>query len=373
MLSLTLIYFLLILLFLFLLYIYKVVDQDSMDSTSVDNDEERIHEFLVTCGGNHVSHLIYLHDKKLYWAQKNQVLIAYKTIFNRAIVLGDPIGDSQFFQAAIREFHVECQNNKLKPIFYQVSPKYMHMYHENGYRFMKLGEEGLVNLKSYSLDGKQGAKLRTKFNKFSRDGYTFSVLKPPYSSDLLSEIRQVSDSWLGDQKEKGFSVVSFSEEYVSRSPIALLFDRDKNIVAFVTLATDFRETIIIDLMRKLPITPHGTMEVLFIHIMKWAHAHHYTYCSLGMTPLSNVGNTEQAFLTEKILRYVFLYGNSSYNTKGLKEFKRKFACEWEPKYLAYNKTFLPFAFIQLFFVIHNPPVQPNVVVKRIKLLLRKAS
>jgi phosphatidylglycerol lysyltransferase len=152
------------------------------------------------------------------------VLIAYKINFNRAIVLGDPIGESSSFQEAINEFYKDCMRKGLKPLFYQISPSHMHLYQQTGYRLMKLGEEGKVTLPTYTLEGKQGAKLRTKFNKFSRLGYTFRIATPPYSDAFLEELSVVSNSWLGTQKEKGFSVVSFSKEYVERFPVALLYD-----------------------------------------------------------------------------------------------------------------------------------------------------
>lgn len=367
---LNLIYFFLILFFFYLIYFFKESGRNTLSTE--ESDDTYLGQFLLTYGGSHLSHMIYLGDKRLFWAQEKKVLIAYKTILNQAIVLGDPIGDSHLFEPAIRQFYIECQTKKIKPVFYQVSPKYMHMYHENGFRFLKLGEEGLVNLQSYSLKGKQGAKLRSKFNKFNQDGYTFSVMEPPYSPYVLSELRSVSNSWLGTQKEKSFSVVSFSEDYVSRFQIAVLRNNENKILAFVTLASDYRQTLIIDLMRKIPITPNGTMEVLFIHILKWANAKNYTICSLGMAPLSNVGNSKNSFLSEKFLRFVHIHGSSTYNTKGLKDFKDKFACEWEPKYLAYQKTFLPTVFVQLFLIINKTPVPKDVFVNRIKLLLKKA-
>ncbi|WP_338449489.1 phosphatidylglycerol lysyltransferase domain-containing protein [Niallia oryzisoli] len=319
---------------------------------------EHLHSFLREKGGNHASHLIFLQDKELFWTSQRNVLIAYKRIANKLVVLGDPIGEEAEIKDAIKEF---CEYGKrlgLKAVFYQISPRYMQYYHDSGYRFLKLGEEGLVNLKQFSIEGKQGAKLRTRFNKFVRNSYRFNVIYPPFTDNLLSELKQVSDSWLSGQKEKGFSVVSFSEEYVSRFPIAVLYGPSGNIMAFSTLATDYKTTITIDLMRKLSDSPHGTMDVLFIHILKWAKDNGYKQCSLGMTPLSNVGHCKHSFTSEKIARLAYVYGNSLYNFKGLKEFKNKFATDWEPKYLAYKKTSLPITCFQLLLLI-NRNHQPN--------------
>ncbi|KAA9030635.1 phosphatidylglycerol lysyltransferase domain-containing protein [Niallia endozanthoxylica] len=318
---------------------------------------EQLDTFLSKKGGNHASHLIFLQDKELFWTSQKNVLIAYKRISNKLVVLGDPIGEETEIKDAIKEFCEYSKNHGLKPVFYQISPRYMHYYHDSGYRFLKLGEEGLVHLKQFSLAGKQGAKLRTRFNKFERNSYKFNVFFPPFTDHLLSELKQVSDSWLNGQKEKSFSVVSFSEEYVSRFPIGVLSDPSGSIIAFSTLATDYKSTITIDLMRKQSDSPHGTMDVLFIHIFKWAKEHGYQTCSLGMTPLSNVGHCKHSFTSEKIARLAYLYGNSLYNFKGLKEFKNKFATEWEPKYLAYKKTSLPITCLQLLLLI-NRSYQP---------------
>ncbi|CAM3593408.1 hypothetical protein GCM10009865_38910 [Aeromicrobium ponti] len=227
-------------------FLYR--DTKRFSSAYEELDLERIIPFLEEKGGNHLSHLIILQDKDVYWAQDGRVLIAYKKIGNKLVVLGDPIGEESSIQAAIREFNQYSKSIGLTPVFYQISPRFMHYYHDTGYRFLKLGEEAIVSLDKFTLEGKQGARLRTRLNKFNRNSYTFNVIHPPYSNDLLSELRVISDSWLGEQKEKGFSVVSFSEEYVSCFPIACVSDPEGNIVAFATLANDYKKTMTIDLM-----------------------------------------------------------------------------------------------------------------------------
>lgn len=335
----------------------------NFSSYNINIDMNHVTDFLKQYGGNHATHLIFLQDKDFYWAQEQRVLIVYKRIADKLVVLGDPIGDEAFIQAAIKEFHTYSENKGLKPVFYQVSPKYMYYYHENGYRFLKLGEEAKVNLERFSLTGKQGAKLRTSLNKFTRNFCTFRVMRPPYSDELLAELKMISSSWLGEQKEKGFSVSSFQEEYVSRFPIALLFDGNGHIIAFATLASDYKTSLTIDLMRRSSDSPAGTMDVLFVHIFNWAKDKGYKVCSLGMAPLSNVGTNKHAFLGEKLIRLAYLHGNTLYNFKGLKEFKSKFACTWEPKYLAYKKSFLPTTMVHLFLLI-NKQAQPPEKVKR---------
>ncbi|MFS0777213.1 phosphatidylglycerol lysyltransferase domain-containing protein [Neobacillus sp. 3P2-tot-E-2] len=368
----TTLWYFLILIFAFVTFykINKLKTKNSLTTSNIDSQLDRVIAFLEETGGNHLSHLILLQDKDVYWAVEEQVLIVYKRIGNKIVVLGDPIGPEALVPKSIKEFQEYGVSKGLKPIFYQISPRFMHLYHDTGYRFLKLGEEGVVNLHNFSIEGKQGAKLRTRVNKFTRNSYTFSVIMPPYSKAILSELKEISDSWLGNQKEKGFSVVSFSEEYVSCFPVALLYDPEGKVLAFATLATDHKKSITIDLMRKFPNSPHGTMDVLFIQIFKWAKENGYLNCSLGMAPLSNVGDCKFSFQSEKFIRLAYLHGNSMYNFKGLKEFKSKFASGWEPKYLAYRETFLPVVIIQLLLLINSTP-HPKSVVDKIKYLMKK--
>lgn len=367
----TALWYFLILIFAFVtFYNIKLKTKNRFTPSNIDSQLDRVIAFLEENGGNHMSHLILLQDKDVYWAAEEHVVIVYKRIGNKLVVLGDPIGSESLIPRSIKEFQEYSVKKGLKPIFYQISPRFMHLYHDTGYRFLKLGEEGIVNLHNFSIEGKQGAKLRTRVNKFTRNSYTFSVIMPPYSKAVLAELKGISDAWLGNQKEKGFSVVSFSEEYVSCFPIALLKDPEGKILAFATLASDQKKSITIDLMRKLPESPHGTMDVLFIHIFKWAKENGYQNCSLGMAPLSNVGDCKYSFRSEKFFRLAYLHGNSLYNFKGLKEFKSKFACGWEPKYLAYRKTFLPVVIIQLLLLINSTP-HPKNVVDKIKYLMKK--
>jgi phosphatidylglycerol lysyltransferase len=221
-------------------------------------------------GGNHTSHLSFLKDKLFYWSQQKQVLIIYQKAGNTFVVLGDPIGEESLILGAIQEFHKYCQKLDIKPVFYQVSLRYMMAYRQLGYRALKIGEEAKIYLPDFSMSGNSRKRLRTCKNKFEREGYQFSVLFPPHSKELLEEIKDISNSWLGKRKEKGFSVSFFYDEYVARFPLVIVTNQDGEIIAFATLAYNqpkIDRTLAIDLMRYQPDnSPNATMDFLFISI-----------------------------------------------------------------------------------------------------------
>ncbi|RBW70961.1 phosphatidylglycerol lysyltransferase domain-containing protein [Bacillus taeanensis] len=369
-------YFYMVLTFLLSTGMIMKFKQFEKHSLIQENNYSEVSRFLKKYGGNQLSHLILLKDKKIYWAEEGKVLIAYKKIANKYVVLGDPLGHGTHIKKAIKEFEAHCHEKKVIPVFYQVSTRFLPDYKAAGYRFFKLGEEAKVNLDVFSVAGKQGAKLRTRRNKFERNGYQFNVLHPPYSEKLLNEMAEVSNSWLGDRKEKGFSVSFFHKNYVSRFPTAVLRCPAGKLIAFATLPSDYikeKETVSIDLMRQIEASPHGTMDVLFTSIFLWAKEHNYKMCSLGMTPLANVGESKNSRAPEKMARFIFLHSKFAYKFKGLKEFKSKFAHEWEEKYLAYKKASLSVLIIQLILLIHNNLEYKKIVTDKESVGKRKAS
>lgn len=358
------------LLLLFTLFALRITPIAPQKEITLD-EQKKLRKLLGQYSGSHISHLIYLQDKELFFSTNGQVCIAFRKMITQAIVLGDPIGNKDHFGQAIQEFEMYCSKQRLRPMFYQTSEYLVSLFDLNGYRSIKIGEEAIVNLATFTLEGKQGAKSRAKFNKITRAGYTFHLLKPPYSNDFLEDLRFVSESWLGKESEKSFSVVSFDEEYVSKFPVGYLTSVDGSIAAFVTVVPN-GENVIIDLMRKLPNTPYGTMETLFIHVIKWAQSKEFKQCSLGMAPFANVGNCSTANVTEKTIKMIYSHIKSTYNLQGLRFFKDRFADEWVSKRLSYKKSFLPFALLQLYVLINKTPRRNKIVVERIKSFIRRA-
>lgn len=346
--------------------------------TSIELDEslDDVQSFLETNGGTHLSHLTFLNDKEVYRTINNKVLIVFQKIGKKVIVLGDPIGKDEFIEEAIIEFQGYCKEKNAVPIFYQITERFIPYYRKAGYEFFKQGEEARVDLHQYTLAGKKGAKLRTRRNKFERNGYQFHVSNPSHSKELLEEIESISNSWLGKRKEKGYSVGFFSESYLSRFPVAYLTNPSGDIIAFASLACDKQKqnrTITVDLMRHIKDCPHGTMDMLFTSIFQWCKENGYDWCSLGMSPLANVGISKNATIHEKIARFVYCHGNSFYQFRGLHEYKNKFGPNWESRYLAYKRSFLPILFFQLVFLIHKNIVKTEEPKPLWKKAIRRAS
>jgi phosphatidylglycerol lysyltransferase len=325
--------------------------------------ETEIKEHLEKYEGTVLSHLIFLHDKYIFWNKQKTVMFSFQKYSDKLIVLGDLVGEKSDIPKAIEEFHDRANLYGYTPVYYQITTKMFPYLHENGYDFFKLGEEAFVNLPSFDLSGKKMKNLRANKNKLEREGYNLRVVKPPHSLEFINRLKPLSDEWLNGRKEKGFSLGCFNPDYLAAVPIALIEDSDGEIVAFSNLmpAYDNDHMVSVDLMRYGSNAPNATMDYMFIKLFEWCKEENYQQFNLGMAPLANVGLSKYSFLTEKIAYQIFLYGHVVYHFKGLKRFKEKYADRWEPKYLALRKkASLPITMAQVTLLISSSGPKKNV-------------
>ncbi|WP_349985164.1 bifunctional lysylphosphatidylglycerol flippase/synthetase MprF [Stenotrophomonas sp. WHRI 8082] len=252
------------------------------------------------------------------------------------IAMGDPVGPPDVARALIWQFREEADRLGLRPVFYQVGEAYWQTYLDLGLGLVKLGEEAMVPLQDFTLEGRDRADLRQAWNRGKRSGLTFRVAAADEVPALIPALSLVSTAWLDDKagEEKGFSLGSFDPTYLARFPIALV-EAEGRIVAFANLwHAPAGHELSVDLMRHLPEAPKGTMDFLFIELFLWARAQGDTRFSLGMAPLSGLATHRLAGRWNRVASLVARHGERFYGFSGLRRFKSKFAPQWRPRYLA---------------------------------------
>jgi phosphatidylglycerol lysyltransferase len=321
-----------------------------------DVDEGKFNDFLNIYGGNFLTHLIYLNDKNIYWASENKTAIIYQKSHNIMVVLGDIIGDEKYFRDGITEFQSFLDEYGYKAAFYEVGDTLLPLYHDFGYDFFKLGETALIDLEGFDLVGPDNRDFRNVMSRFKRDGYVFEFFNS-LPDELLDTLKNISDEWLNGRKEMGFSLGSFNEKYLKHSPIAIIKHEISNeIIAFASLmpSYDKNQSISMDLMRFKKEVPNNTMTFLILNLLIKFKEDGYKIFNLGMSPLSNVGETQKAHLAEKTANIFMRHGSRFYSFEGLRKYKNKFNPKWEARYLAYEDiTALPSSLIEATLLIHS--------------------
>ena len=154
--------------------------------------EERIKAIIDQYGGNEVSHLAYLKDKFIYIFQKDnedQLYLMYQIKADKIIIMGEPVGNQRYLKDAVRELVSLSDKYGYQLVFYEINSKLTMILHEFGFDFIKTGEEGYVELDKFTLSGKKQRAQRALMNKFEREGYEFSMVEPPFSEELMAELK----------------------------------------------------------------------------------------------------------------------------------------------------------------------------------------
>lgn len=301
---------------------------------------EQARELYKTWGGGEFAHLSFMRDKHLFWAADHQAVVAYGCIRNRLVALGSPSGPDAAIDRAILDFRRFADAQDRVPVFYEVFEPDLAHYHDHGFDLFKLGELAIIRLDEFSLAGKRWEDLRQAVNRSTKEQITFEISNVPHDSVVLAEVKRVSDTWLTykGSAEKGFSLGRFDAEYLAAAPIALV-RRAGDLIAFANLVPPYGpgDAASVDMMRHVGDAPRSTMDFLFAKVMQWAQEQGYKTFSLGMAPLSRVGDNQYARFNERLASLAFRYGSSLYNYQGVRRYKDKFKPEWTGSYLAYPR------------------------------------
>ncbi len=301
---------------------------------ATDDDLERAAAIIAT-QDNPNANLALTGDKSILFSDSGRAFLMYRIQGRSWIALGDPIGDPGDAAQLAWEFYDAANAANARPVFYEASAENLPLWIEMGLALHKMGEEGVVMLADFGLEGSQRKKLRAAHSRAGRDGFSFEVLGAPLDDATMEILRQISDRWLSDKKstEKQFSVGQFDPAYLRRFPIAVV-RHEGRIVAFANIMTTARgRKATIDLMRHVGDTPSGLMEYLFTELMLYLKAEGFQEFSLGMAPLAGLETRRGSRWTARMGAMVYRHGGHFYNFEGLRSFKDKFDPVWSSRFL----------------------------------------
>jgi phosphatidylglycerol lysyltransferase len=294
-------------------------------------------EIVGRYGRTSLANFTLLSDKS-YFFSPGGTLFAFAIKGRVALVLGDPIGPEADLPDALEAFQKYCTQNDWLAAFYQVQGNYLKLYRSKGFESLMIGQEAVVDLSKFTLEGKAGRNFRTALNKMERLGQRAEVHLPPLSNELIKNLRDVSNEWLTSMhgSEMRFSVGWFDDDYIRNSPVVSISTSDGVISAFANMISEYRRPeFVVDLMRRRESIEHGTMDFLFISMLRWAKGQGASTFSLGLSALSGLDENTDSLSTERTLHYIYENVNRFYNFKGLHAFKEKFHPEWQARFLIY--------------------------------------
>ncbi len=303
-------------------------------------ERERARRLIELHGNSSLDFFKHGDDKLFFFAARGDGVVSYGLSNATAIVLGDPVAaDRAAFRSLLAEFLTFCDANGWRAAFHQVSPYFLDDYRSAGLSALKIGEDAIVDLDRFTLQGGSMKSLRSTVNKFVRDGFQATVTPPPLPDTLLARLRDVSDEWLtlGGRRERAFTLGHWDDAYLRACPVMTIDETSGKVLAFVNLIPDgVPGEATIDLMRHRSAIPNGTMDYLFVQLFLFCQSQGYRAVSLGMVPFAPIGREPGSRPLERGIHLLSTHLNRFFSAQSLRAYKDKFHPIWEPRYLVYH-------------------------------------
>ncbi|WP_143307592.1 phosphatidylglycerol lysyltransferase domain-containing protein [Chitinophaga vietnamensis] len=279
-------------------------------------------------------------DKLLFISSQYEGFIAYRVASSFAIVLEEPVCSEDNKLPLLQEFEQQCRKMGLRPAFYRVDEDSTYYFNQLKKKKMLIGQEAIMDLREFTLSGKDKKSLRNGLNSLANKGYVTTFHPAPQSPAMINALKVVSDEWLEqyEVKEMTFSQGLFDADAIREQDIITVSDPEGKVAAFLNIIPDYAPgECTYDLIRKRSDAPGGVMDALIIALIQDAQQKGLQYLNLGMVPMSGISQPQNT--AEKMVKYAYEKLRFFRHYQGLREFKDKYATEWTNKYLVYEHDF----------------------------------
>jgi phosphatidylglycerol lysyltransferase len=280
-------------------------------------------------------------DKLLYIPEGIDGFISYKVSGSFAVVLENAVAKDDIQRKhCIEKFDLYCYENGLKAIYYRVAEADLPLFKSLKKRALFVGQEGIVDLNTFNLEGTRRRSLRNSIYRVVDKGYKTVIYEAPIKDGILQKLKAVSDEWLleNDRSEIVFSQGMFSWEELKEQTILTVENSEEKIVAFLNIIPDYAvNEATYDLMRKTSDAPSGVMDFMLIELFKYLKEKGFEFVNIGFAPLSGIESPQN--LTERSMKFAYHQIQAFSHYRGMRDYKEKFASSWSNKYLVYENDF----------------------------------
>lgn len=321
--------------------IYTLIKPYVIKNSISIEEKQLANELLKKYGNSALDYFKTYSDKMLFIAENKKSFIAYRLAGNYAVVLENPVAENNLeMKNCTIAFEKFCYESGFESMYYRVPEHDLEIYQSLGKKSFFLGQEGIVNLTNFSLEGSSKKPLRNAINKITESGLKATINHPPIKDGLLQKLETVSDQWLEETKrtEIIFSQGMFSYEELKNQTIITVENKEEKIIAFLNIIPDYATgEATYDLIRKTNDAPNGIIDFILISLFNYLKTANYTSVNLGLAPMSGIVNP--ITIQEKAMKFAYEKIKSFSHHKGQRVFKEKFSPTWSNQYIIFSDDY----------------------------------
>lgn len=315
-----------------------------LNSNNICTQKDRVANILKRSGNDSLSYFHLQDDRHYFFSPSGETFLSYKIYNKVAVVGGDPVGLKKETDILLTSFISYLKVWGLSPCLLGLSKEYKENVAQLGLRIVKIGEEAILDLKSFDRS-KLKKKVRRAVRYSEKNGLTILFSSP---ENLLhkqkKEIRDIYHEWLktkGKKGKRGFSMTlnRLPSEFDADCQVVLAVKENK-VLGFLTLAPIYQQGgLSLDLVRHGKEAPNGINEFLIVKTAEYFKEKSINKISLNFAAFSNMFESNKK-ISNKVLSFLGAILSEFYESNGLRKFNEKFLPQWESRYVAFSNSLL---------------------------------
>jgi lysylphosphatidylglycerol synthetase-like protein (DUF2156 family) len=302
--------------------------------------EEQARRIVAAHGGDTLAFFA-LRDDKL-WFFHEKTLVAYAILQGVCLVSPDPIGPIAERQAAWSAFHQFADDHGWPVCVMGAAESWLPIYRASGMRDLYVGDEAVVDVRRFNLDGGRNKGLRQAVNRIAKYGYTIEFHDPTKISDeLRSGLRALMSESRRGEMERGFSMTLSRIFDPDDAGLLLAVCRGPNgepaaFCHYVPAAAINGYSL--DLMRRSEGEhPNGLTDFVVVRTIEHLREIGMVGLGLNFSVMRSVLAGERGDkLTLRVQKWILEKASDSMQIESLWRFNAKFDPDWVARYAVYD-------------------------------------
>ncbi|MFE0512662.1 phosphatidylglycerol lysyltransferase domain-containing protein [Streptomyces sp. NPDC058964] len=311
-----------------------------------EDDEKRLRALLDRHGErDSLGYFALRREKSVVWSPTGKAAVAYRVVGGVSLASGDPIGDPEAWPGAIAPWLAKAREHGWIPAVMGASEEAGTVYARHGLDALELGDEAIVEVADFTLEGRAMRTVRQAYNRVKRAGYEVRIRRhEDIPGDEMAYLLRRADDWRDGATERGFSMALGRLGDPGDGQCVMLECRDgpsgelKALLSFVPWGP---HGLSLDLMRRDRDSDNGLMEFMVIELLRRAREIKITQVSLNFAMFRSVferGARLGAGPVLRLWRSLLSFFSRWWQIESLYRANAKYRPIWEPRFLLFEKS-----------------------------------
>ncbi|MFE9900250.1 phosphatidylglycerol lysyltransferase domain-containing protein [Streptomyces achromogenes] len=313
-----------------------------------EDDEKRLRALLERHGDrDSLGYFALRREKSVVWSPTGKAAVAYRVVGGVSLASGDPLGDPEAWPGAIVPWLAEARAHGWIPAVMGAGEEAGTVYARHGLDALELGDEAVVEVAEFTLEGRAMRTVRQAYNRVRRAGYRVRIRRHEDipAAEMASLVRR-ADDWRDGATERGFSMAlgRLGDPRDGRCVMLECVDAEGRLRALLSFVPWGPHGLSLDLMRReRDVDGHanGLMEFMVIELLRRAREIGITQVSLNFAMFRSVferGARLGAGPVLRLWRSLLGFFSRWWQIESLYRANAKYRPIWEPRFLLFEKT-----------------------------------